>query len=110
MDKKFGQRLKSLRLERNLKQSELAKIIEVSSSTIGMYEQGRRYADLETLKKIANLFDVSTDYLIGRTDIRKFEDFPPEVKRLAELFVGVDGAKAEKLEKILLEVKELIEK
>ena len=107
MDKKFGQRLKSLRLERDLKQSELAKIIEVSSSTIGMYEQGRRYADLETLKKIADFFDVSVDYLIGRTDIKKFDDFPPEVKRVTELFAGVDGAKADRLEKLL---RELLEK
>ena len=110
MDKKFGERLKSLRLEKDLKQSELAKIIDVFSSTIGMYEQGRRYADLETLKNIAEYFDVSVDYLIGRTDIKRFEDFPPEVKRVANLFAGVDGFKAEKLEKILLEVKELLEK
>lgn len=107
MDKKFGQRLKSLRLERDLKQSELAKIIEVSPSTIGMYEQGRRYADLETLNKIADYFDVSVDYLIGRTDVKKFDDFPEEVKRLANLFVTFNGEKSERLEKLL---RELLEK
>lgn len=107
MNKKFGERLKSLRLEKDLKQTELAKIIEVSSSTIGMYEQGRRYADLETLTKIAEFFDVSVDYLIGRTDIKKYNDFNPKVKKVVELFDGIDDAKAETLEKLL---RELLEK
>lgn len=107
MDKKFGKRLKTLRTEKNLKQSELADILELSTSTIGMYEQGRRYADLDTLKKIAEYFDVSVDYLIGRTDIKKFEDFPPEVRRIANLFAGIDPKKADNLEKL---IKELLEK
>lgn len=77
MDKVFGRRLKELREEKDMKQSDLAKILECSSSAIGMYEQGRRYVDLDGLKKIAEYFDVSADYLIGRTDIKKFEDFPP---------------------------------
>lgn len=107
MDNKFGKRLKTLRTDKNLKQSELADILELSTSTIGMYEQGRRYADLDTLKKIAEYFDVSVDYLIGRTDIKKFEDFPPEVKRIANLFAGIDPKKADNLEKL---IKELLEK
>lgn len=107
MDKKFGKRLKTLRTDKNLKQSELADILELSTSTIGMYEQGRRYADLDTLKKIAEYFDVSVDYLIGRTDIKKFEDFPPQVKRIANLFAGMDPKRADNLEKL---IKELLEK
>ncbi|HBI91260.1 MAG TPA: XRE family transcriptional regulator [Terrisporobacter glycolicus] len=107
MDKTFGKRLKSLRIEKDLNQSDLADILELSTSTIGMYEQGRRYADLDTIKKIAEYFDVSVDYLLGRTDIKKFEDFPPEVKRVANLFAGVDKPKADKLEKL---IRELLEK
>lgn len=63
----FAERLKELRLEADLKQSDLAKIIEVSSSTIGMYEQGRRFPDQDILNKLANYFDISVDYLLGRT-------------------------------------------
>lgn len=107
MDKTFGKRLKSLRSEKDLNQSDLADILELSTSAIGMYEQGRRYADLDTIKKIAEYFDVSVDYLLGRTDIKKFEDFPPEVKRVANLFAGVDKPKADKLEKL---IRELLEK
>ena len=107
MDKEFGKRLRILRTEKDLKQSELANILELSASTIGMYEQGRRYADLDTLKKIAEYFDVSVDYLIGRTDIKKFEDFPPEVRRVMDLFAGIGPKKADKIENL---IKELLEK
>lgn len=64
----FSERLKELRLEADMKQLELAKILGISASTIGMYEQGRRFPDQEILLKIANFFDVTTDYLLGRTD------------------------------------------
>lgn len=107
MDKQFGKRLRELRTEKDLKQNELANILELSTSTIGMYEQGRRHADLDTLKKIAEYFDVSVDYLIGRTDIKKSEDFPPELKRVAELFAGLEPKKINKIENL---IKELLEK
>lgn len=55
MDKVFGRRLKELREEKDMKQSDLAKILECSSSAIGMYEQGRRYVDLDGLKKSQNI-------------------------------------------------------
>jgi len=64
----FAKRLKELRLNSNMKQSDLANKIDVSPSTIGMYEQGRRSADQETLIKLAEIFNVSVDYLLGRTD------------------------------------------
>ena len=66
----FAKRLKELRIDAGLKQSELAQKLDISPSTIGMYEQGRRSADQETLLKISDLFDVSTDYLLGRTNVR----------------------------------------
>lgn len=61
----FGERLKELRLKKKLKQSELGKEIGISASTIGMYEQGRRFADQSTLIKLAQYFNVTTDYLLG---------------------------------------------
>ena len=62
----FGQNLKKLRTSKNLSQSKLSKILGISSSTIGMYEQGRRFPDQTILTKIADFFDVPTDYLLGR--------------------------------------------
>lgn len=62
----FGQTLKKLRTSKDLSQSKLGKSLGISSSTIGMYEQGRRFPDQTILTKIADFFDVSTDYLLGR--------------------------------------------
>lgn len=103
----FAERLKELRCENDMKQSDLAKVLGVSASTIGMYEQGRRTPDLEVLNKIATYFQVSVDYLLGRTNIKKFEDFPLEVQTLTEMLLSADESKVKILEKLL---KELLEK
>ena len=58
-------KLRTLRRDRGLTQSELGKALGVSPSTIGMYEQGRREPDKDALLAIANFFNVSTDYLLG---------------------------------------------
>ena len=60
--------LRELRTQKGLTQAELSKTLQVSASSIGMYEQGRREPDNETLGKIANYFNVTNDYLLGRTD------------------------------------------
>lgn len=99
----FAERLKELRCEEDLNQAQLAEILGVSPSTIGMYEQGRRTPDLEVLNKIATHFQVSVDYLLGRTDIKNFEDFPEEVQRLTELFLKADKKKIKALEELLKE-------
>ena len=65
----FADILKDLRTSRNLSQEELADIIGVSKSTIGMYEQGKRIPKADaTLKRIAEFFNVSIDYLMGFSD------------------------------------------
>ena len=60
--------LKELRAQKGITQTDLAKSLGVSASTIGMYEQGRREPDNETLIAIANFFRVTTDYLLGKTN------------------------------------------
>ncbi len=67
-------RLKQLRTKRGMSQSELGKIIGVSPSTIGMYEQERRLPEVPTLKKIASFFNVSVDYLLGNDIIMPTND------------------------------------
>lgn len=64
----FQSVLKSLRKSNGLTQDELAKILKISRSTIGMYENGSREPDFETLERIADFFNVDTDFLLGRTD------------------------------------------
>ena len=60
--------IKKLRLEMGLTQKELGKNIELAESTISLYESGKREPDNATLLTLANFFDVSVDYLLGRTD------------------------------------------
>ncbi|MGL4761852.1 MAG: helix-turn-helix domain-containing protein [Sarcina sp.] len=76
MIKLFAERFKKLRLEKEINQKDLSKILQTSTSTIGMWEQGRRSPDKEMLVKIADYFDVSIDYLLGRTDSKhSIDDF-----------------------------------
>ena len=64
------ERLKSLRSENKITQRKLANDLNCSYSTIALYETGHRNPDNDTLKKLADYFDVSTDYLLGRSDIK----------------------------------------
>ena len=57
--------LKELRTANGITQAELAKVLKISSSTIGMYEQGRREPDKKILLAMADYFKVTTDYLLG---------------------------------------------
>lgn len=66
----LGARIKLLREELGLKQEELAKKLSVSPSAIGMYERDLREPNNELTLKIANFFNVSIDYLLGRSDVR----------------------------------------
>lgn len=68
-----GKILRELRLENKLTQDELAKKLDVSSSTIRMIELGKRNGSDEVINKIANFFSVSLDYLNGRTTERTIE-------------------------------------
>ncbi len=77
----FGGRLKELRIHNNMTQSNLAKALKVSSSRIGMYESGRRNPDTSTLSILSDFFNVSVDYLMGRTNIKNFTS-DDELKKL----------------------------
>ncbi len=61
-------RLKELRVNKHLRQEQVAEIIGVTKSTISAYENDLRQPSFEMLLKLANLYRVSTDYLLGRTD------------------------------------------
>lgn len=62
-----------LRKLSGMSQSQLASAINVSPSTIGMYEQGRRTPDIPTLISISRLFGVSLDYLITGEDFNQVQ-------------------------------------
>jgi transcriptional regulator with XRE-family HTH domain len=60
-----AERLRQLRQERRLTQAQLARMLGVSPSTIGMYEQGRREPDGDLLARMASVLRCSTDELLG---------------------------------------------
>lgn len=66
----FAMRLKKLREQKKLNQTELANLLEVSNGSISKWERGDRQPDYETLEKIADTFNVTIDYLLGRSDIK----------------------------------------
>lgn len=64
----YGERLKGLRLSRDLKQSDLAEILGISPSAIGTYERCERQPTYELLHQYAKMFNVSIDYILCRSN------------------------------------------
>lgn len=92
--------LKKLRNEKKITQRELAKLLNLSPSTIAMYETAQRKPDFETLEKIANFFDVSTDYLLGRTNIRNPYKEAVLKETKASHYLDVRGLSVEDISKV----------
>lgn len=74
----MGEILAELRKDKHLLQKDLADFLSISIGTVSNYETGAHEPDFETLCKLADFFQVSTDYLLGRTDL------PYDVKKLSE--------------------------
>lgn len=64
-------RLRELRIDRGLLQYDIAKVIDKSDRVVGFYETGDRDMSTDTLSKLADFFNVSIDYLLGKSEIRK---------------------------------------
>lgn len=71
----FNKKLKELRLKRNLSQKELATKLNITQTALSRLESGTTTAHEEIIIKVADFFDVSTDYLLGRTDIKNIYKF-----------------------------------
>lgn len=78
--------LKELRKNRNMTQADLSKSLNISASSIGMWEQGRREPDLDNLNRIADFFNVSTDYLLGRKILNDSSPLSTEQKNVLNVF------------------------
>lgn len=66
----IGNRLKPLRDNKGLTQADVAKVLGVSRTTYTQYETGKSEPDLETVNRLAGFFNVSVDYLLGRTNVK----------------------------------------
>ena len=83
----FATRLKELRKNKGLTQTALANLFAISNGAVGNWETGLRQPDHDTLTKIADFFDVSIDYLLGRTD-----EPSPSSPTLDKQLEGIDFA------------------
>ena len=68
MENTFAKQLYSLRVENNFTRSQLADKLNVSVRLISYWENGKRECDFDMLIKIADLFSVNVDYLLGRKE------------------------------------------
>lgn len=112
----FSKIIKDLRLEKKLIQKELGCKLGISLSSISMYERGERQPDLETLIKISKFFNVTTDYLLGLTDIPNYEKMPNQHQithltknelELLEIFRSMDSERDQI--KLIGRVQEVVE-
>lgn len=68
---KFSERLTQLRDERGVSQATVSKVLGVSRYSVYAYEKGKSAPTLDGLVALADYFDVTLDYLLGRSDARK---------------------------------------
>ncbi len=71
----FGDRFKSLRIEKNMTQQQLADLFFTKKSSISRYENNIQLPEIDTLRKFADFFEVSIDYLLCRSNLKN-NDMP----------------------------------
>ncbi|WP_175417957.1 MULTISPECIES: LexA family transcriptional regulator [unclassified Marinitoga] len=83
MDSKFSQRIKDLRERKGLKQMDLANMLNVGRSTVSSWELGKSEPNLEIIKQLSEIFDVSVDFLLGIDNkIKNIEDNKLSLKQI----------------------------
>ena len=82
---KFSERLKQTRIKHGFTQDEFAKKLNISASSISLYENGDREPSLATLKTISETLNVSTDYLLGLTDVENNESSKVSLEYIYDL-------------------------
>ena len=80
------QRIQDLRTDADLSQRELSEILHISQRSYSHYETGSRNIPIEMLIRLANYYDTSIDYLVGRTDRKKMinKEIPGNVEQFRE--------------------------
>lgn len=68
--KTFGDRLRELRTERQITGEKFGELFSVTKTAVSYWENGKSFPGEETVSKIADFFNVTTDYLLGKSDIR----------------------------------------
>lgn len=102
-------RLKMLRMEKEESLQEIAKYLNVTIQTVSNYENGKREMNPDTIVRLAEYYNVSTDYLLGRSDIRNPEDKIKEEFKFA-YHKETEGLSEEEILDALIAYKEIKDK
>lgn len=86
----MGDRLRELRLRKHISQEDVARQIGITRSAYSHYEINNRQPVYETLKKLATLFNVSLDYIIGGESSRPDTPVTPEAIEIIRILNGMD--------------------
>lgn len=90
---KYGDRLRSLREGKGLSQKELADRLKINRSTYARYETSSTQPDYDILNSIANFYEVSIDYLLGRTNAQPLSKEERDIaKRLKEFEAELENS------------------
>lgn len=84
------ERLKKLRKEGKLTQKDIATFLNISQPAYQQFESGKKKMNLETMEKLADYFNVSTDYLLGKTDFPDL-DLEVDIDNAIDNSVAYDG-------------------
>lgn len=90
------QRLRELRKAKGLSMKELGKMFGLAESTISLYESGKRQPDTEIIKRFANFFGVSVDYLLGVSQEEEPE-YTEDEKELFDLIMQLTDEEAQEM-------------
>ena len=78
----LGERLKELRVEKGISQKNLAEIFNIARSTLSQYESNQRTPSDEIKVKLSEYFNVSLDYLLGKSDIRNYSEYENKINKI----------------------------
>lgn len=110
IDKNFCDIFRELRIEKKLSQESIAKELDVSQSLINNWETNRSTPAPEMLEYIADYFNTSTDYLIGRTNDRRFYAPDDKNKKIVNLLYDKVKNLSEDKQQMILNLTEAVMK
>lgn len=87
----FAKRLKKLRLNKQVNQQAIADYVGINQPAVARLESGKMEPTGEVLSKLADYFNVSTDYLLGRKEVKESTDLPDVLKRAGIDAIGYTG-------------------
>lgn len=73
MDNLIGDILKELRQEKKITQDDIAELLKIKRQTYSAWERGKSSPDINTIIRLADYYSVNTDYLLGKTKVRKIQ-------------------------------------